>query len=89
MYKIFEVTYSDGGWHSGGLPHFFYVAESEEDIVANSKKYQDFLDRKNNRGGDIWISEVTEVAGVSGLVYGSYFENYKDFNIEITIKKKD
>ena len=89
MYKIFNVTYNDGGWHSGDLPHFFYVAESEEEVVANSKKYQDFLDSKNNIGGDIWISEVTEIAGAYGMVYGFYFENYKDFDIEITIRKKD
>ena len=35
MYKIFEVTYNDGGWHSGPLPHFFYIAEKEEELILN------------------------------------------------------
>lgn len=83
MYKIFEVTYNDGGWHSGDLPHFFYIAKSKEDVIANSKKYKDYLDRQNNWGGDIWLHEV------SGLVHNFYFENLEDFNIEITVRKKD
>ena len=83
MYKIFEITYNDGGWHSGDLPHFFYIAKSEDDVVANSKKYQDYLEMQNNRGGDIWLHEV------SGLVHNFYFENLEDFDIEITVRKKD
>ncbi len=83
MYKIFEVTYNDGGWHSGDLPHFFYIAKSKEDVIANSKKYQDYLERQNNWGGDIWLHEV------SGLVHNFYFENLEDFDIEITVHKKD
>lgn len=79
MYKIFKVTYNDGGWHSGNLPHFFYIAESKEDVISNSKKYQDYF----NRGGDIWISEV------SSLVDDFRFENLEDFTIEISIKKKN
>jgi len=82
MYKIFKVTYNDGGWHSGDLPHFFYIAKSKEDIVSNSKKYQDYLGYQQNRGGDIWISEV------SGLKDEWYFENLKDFYIKITVKEK-
>lgn len=83
MYKIFEVTYNDGGWHSGDLPHFFYIAKSKEDVVANSKKYQDYLERQNNCGGDIWLHEV------SGLVHNFYFENLEDFDIEITVREKN
>lgn len=83
MYKIFEITYNDGGWHSGGLPHFFYIAESKEEVIANSKKYQDYLERQQISGGDIWISEV------SGLVRDFYFENLQDFNIKISVQKKD
>lgn len=45
MYKIFEITYNDGGWHSGDLPHFLYIAKNKEDIINNSIKYQDFLKR--------------------------------------------
>lgn len=81
MYKIFKVTYNDGGWHSGDLPHFFYIAKNEEEIIANSKKYQNYLSNKQLNGGDIWISEV------SGLVQDYYFENLKDFDIQISIKK--
>jgi len=89
MYKIFKVTYNDGGWHSSELPHFFYIAESEEDIIANSKEYKDFLECQKTRGGDIWISEVSEAIGTHGLVYAFYFENLQDFDIEISVKKKD
>lgn len=83
MYKIFEVIYNDGSWSGGDLPHFFYIAKSKEDVVANSKKYKDYLDMQNNYGGDIWIHEV------SGLVDNFYFENLKDFYIEISVQKKD
>ena len=83
MYKIFEVTYNDGGWHSGDLPHFFYVAKSKEEVIANSKKLKEYLKYKEMRGGDIWINEVT------GLVRDFYFENLNDFDIEITVRKKE
>lgn len=83
MYKIFEVTYNDGGWHSGDLPHFFYIAKSKEEVIDNSKKYKDYLDRQSNCGGDIWLHEV------SGLVHNFYFENLEDFDIEISVKKKN
>lgn len=83
MYKIFEITYNDGGWHSGDLPHFFYIAKSKEDVIANSKNYKEYLDRQNNWGGDIWLHEV------SGLVHSFHFENLEDFDIEISVKKKD
>ena len=83
MYKIFEVTYNDGGWHSGDLPHFLYIAKNKEDIINNSIKYQDFLKRQKYNGGDIWIHEV------SGLVKHFHFENLQDFDISISVKKKD
>lgn len=83
MYKIFKITYNDGGWHSGDLPHFFYIAESEEEVIANSKEYQKFLERKKISGGDIWLHEV------SGLVPNYDFENLDAFDISISLKKKD
>lgn len=89
MYKIFNVTYNDGGWHSGDLPHFFYIAKSKDDVIANSKKYQDYLERQKMSGGDIWINEISEVIGTHGLVYDFHFENLQDFDIEISVKKKD
>lgn len=82
MYKIFEITYNDGSWHSGDLPHFFYIAKSKEEVIANSRKYQDYLECQQFRGGDIWINEV------SGLVRSIYFENLQDFNINISIQVK-
>lgn len=84
MYKIFEVTYNDGDWHSGGLPHFFYIAKSEEEVITNSKEYKEYLELnelRDNRGV-IWIRET------SGLEPSCYFENLKDFNIEVTVRKK-
>lgn len=88
MYKIFKVTYNDGGWHSGDLPHFYYIAKSKEDVVANSKEYQDYLERQKNRGGDIWIGEMTCVVGTHGLVYDCCFENLEGFDIEMVVRKK-
>ena len=83
MYKIFEITYNDGGWHSGDLPHFFYIAKNKEDVVSNSQKYKKFLERKKLYGGDIRVHEV------SGVLQESYFENLDDFNVEINIKKNE
>ena len=83
MYKIFRVTYNDGGWHSGDLPHFFYIARSKEEVVASSRKYKQFLEWKECSGGDIWISEV------SGLAHDFEFENLKDFDITVSVKAKD
>lgn len=82
MYKIFKITYNDGGWHSGSLPHAFYIAKSEEEVIANSKEYRDFLECKNARGGDIWIREET------GLEPDFYFENISDFEISVSIRRK-
>ena len=89
MYKIFEITYNDGGWHSGDLPHFYYIAESEEDVVANSKEYQKYLEWQKNRGGSVWISERTRAVGAHGLVREFYFENLEGFDIEMSVRKKD
>lgn len=83
MYKIFEVTYNDGGWHSGDLQHFFYIAKSKEEVVNNSKKYRDFLEIQKCRGGDIWINEVSD------LIPSYHFENLDDFDIEITVRNKE
>ena len=82
MYKIFEVTYNDGGWYSGDLPHFLYIAKNEEDVVANSKKYQEYFDLQKKRGGSVWIKEV------SGLMEEYFFENLEKFDIMISVRKK-
>lgn len=77
-YKIFRITYNDGGWHSGALPHFFYIAHNEEEVEANSKRYADFKERQNYFDGDIWIHEV------KGVEFPFEWENLKDFNVSIT-----
>ena len=77
-YKIFRITYNDGGWHSGDLPHFFYIAHNEEEVKSNSKNYADFKERQDAFGGDIWMHEV------KGVEFPSEWENLKDFNVSIT-----
>ena len=85
MYKIFKITYNDGDW--GGLLHFYYIAKNEKDVIENSKEYQEYIERQKKRGGDIWITEITNVVG--DLVIETKFENYKAFDIEITIREKE
>lgn len=82
-YKIFRITYNDGGWHSGDLPHFYYIARNKEEIRINSKRYADFKERQNYSNGDIWISEV------EGVVFPSEYENLNDFNVSITVIPKE
>ena len=82
-YKIFKVTYNDGGWHSGELPHFYYIASDEEEVRANSKKYLDFKERQAAFGGDIWLYEV------NGFGYMHDWENFKDFTVNIQIAIKE
>ena len=31
--KIYNVTFNDGGWHSGSLPRFQIVAENKEEAI--------------------------------------------------------
>ena len=89
MHKIFKITYSDDGWCCGELSHFYYIAKNEKDVIENSKEYQEYIERQKKRGGDIWITEITNVVGTYGLVYEFKFENYEAFDIEITIKQKE
>lgn len=83
MYKIFEIKYNDGTWFTGSIPNFYYIAKNKEDVILNSNKYKDFLEQQKYRGGDIWITEV------SGLAPSYHFENFNDFDISISLKKKD
>lgn len=87
MYKIFKITYNDGDW--GGLLHFYYIAKNEKDVIENSKQYQEYIERQKNRGGDIWISKITNVIDIPDLFNEIKFENYKAFDIEITIREKE
>ena len=82
-YKIFKITYNDGGWHSGDLPHFYYIARTEEEVFSNSKNYIDFKERREVYGGDIWVHEV------KGVDFPSEWENLNAFNVAITAIPKN
>ena len=82
-YKIFRVTYNDGGWHSGDLPHFFYIAHNKEEVKANSKRYADFKIKQEESRGDIWIHEI------KGVEFPFEWENLKDFDVSITAIPKE
>jgi hypothetical protein len=81
-YKIFRITYNDGCWHSGDLPHFYYIAHNEDEVRANSKNYADFEERQKNFGGDIWLHEI------NGVEFPSEWENLEDFNISLCATPK-
>ena len=81
MYKIYKCWYNDGDWHSGPLPTFYYIAESEEEVRQNSKRYAEFVGSKEKRGGDIWISET------DALPYDFEFENRGGFEITVSVRK--
>ena len=81
-WKVFKITYNDGGWHSGDLPHFYYIAENEEEVISNSKKYKRFLEYKEQRGGSVWISEF------NGIRSSYEWENLENFEVSLSIKKK-
>ena len=83
MYKIFKITYNDGGWHTGDLPHFYYIAHNEEEVISNSKNYADFKERQEAYGGDIWIHEV------KGVDFPSEWENLNAFDVVITAIPKE
>lgn len=81
-YKIFKVTYNDGEWHCGDLPHFYYIAKSKEEVIVNSKKYTEFLRRQETFGGSLWISEF------NGIQSTFEWENLDDFDVAMIVTKK-
>lgn len=81
-YKIYKVIYNDGGYHSGALPSFFYIAKNVDELIANSKRYAQFLESKKISGGDIWVHEF------NGVEFAYDWENLKDFEINISVKRK-
>lgn len=82
MYKIFKVTYDNGGWHpAGGTPHFYYIAKSVEEVIAYSEKYKEFLKRRDESDGYLG---VTEVSGFDEI----RFENIDKFDISVSINKR-
>jgi len=51
--KIYEVTFNDGGWHSGPLPSFQIVAENKQEAIEKVlEKHPSY-----KTGYDKWVSE--------------------------------
>lgn len=68
--KIYNVSFNDGGWHSGSLPHFTVVANSKEEAIS-------LVLEKNpmySKGYDKWASEFK----IDGYVIEVYDE--KSYN---------
>lgn len=78
MYKLYKITYNDGGWHSGDLPTSYYVAQSVEEVKANSKSYANFESKAKRLGGCVWVTDATAM---------HKFENLQAF--ELHIKNKE
>lgn len=78
MYKLYKITYNDGKWHSGDLPSSYYVAQSIEEVKANSKSYAEFEERSRRHGGNIWVTEATTM---------HKFENLQSFELHIKTKE--
>ena len=77
-YKIFKITYNDGGWHYGPLPSAFFIAKSKEEVIEKSKAYKEF----EKDSGDIWITEFCNTFDYKNI------ENIDNFIIEIKPKEE-
>jgi hypothetical protein len=75
--KIYTVTFTDGGWHSGSLPEYRVVAESKEDAIE--KVLIEFPRYRN--GYDAWASEFK----IDGYIIEVYDE--KTYNREKNLDK--
>ena len=84
MYKIYQMMYNDGGWYTNGPPTLYRIAELEQEVIDNSKFYKLCLDKKEKRGGDIWVSPINPIKFLFRDI-----ENLDDYNITITIEKKE
>jgi hypothetical protein len=79
MLKIYEVSFNDGGWHSGVRPSYQVVAENEEDAKKVAlEKYQSY-----KVGYDVSVSEFS----IDGYVIEVYDE--KTYNREKNLEKLD
>lgn len=81
MFKLFKITYNSGFYCSGDLPCAYYIAQNEEEIVAHSERYKEFIRHKEIFGGEVWVTEVDLDR------YDYCFENLRDFNINFTRKE--
>lgn len=82
--KLFEITYNDGGWYSGSLPHFYHLAESEQEVME-CQRYKEYKERADFRGGTLWITEITELVGRNGILSECEFDNLDDYKIHFNI----
>lgn len=84
MYKIYQMMYNDDDWYTNGPPTLYRIAESEQEVIDNSEFYKLCLDKKEKRGGDTWLYPIDPVETLLRKI-----ENLEDYNITITIEKKE
>lgn len=64
--KIYNVTFNDGGWHSGPLPNYTVVASSKQEaidkVLEENTRYK--------KGYDVWATEFK----IDGYVIEVYDE---------------
>lgn len=77
MLKIYKITCNDGGWHSGPLPNYTVVEESED--KAKEIFLNDF--KQYRKGWDVWVSEFK----MDGYIIEVYDE--KTYNREKNLEK--
>ena len=75
--KIYNITFNNGGWHSGSLPSVTVVAESSD------KAKEKALDEnpRYKQGYDVWVSEFK----IDGYVIEVYDE--KTYNRDQNLQK--
>lgn len=84
MYKIYQMMYNDDDWYTNGPPTLYRIAESEQEVIDNSEFYKLCLDKKEKHGGDTWLYPIDPVETLLRKI-----ENLDDYDITITIKKKE
>ena len=85
--KLFKINYNDGRWYSGSLPHFYHLAKSEEEVIE-CERYKEYKKRADYEDGTLWITEITELVGLNGILSEFEFDNLDDYEISINICKR-
>ena len=80
MLKIFDVTFNDGGWHSGSLPKYTTIAETKEEAIFKINKET----KDRYKTWDCWATEVTFPGYIIEIHDKSSYERNK--NIEKLIE---
>ena len=75
--KIYNVTFDDGGWHSGPRPNFMIVADSKEEAIEKALKDNPLY----SKGYSKWASEFK----IDGYVIEVYDKT--SYNRDKNIKK--